>query len=259
MTALSAASARPRRKGDVIVAGVKAASQIWQGGMVVLLAGAAIAGRVAATAAELATMKVVGVASTDALGGAADGDVKVTVDQYDAYRFANSAGGDAITAADIGNHCFLVDDQTVAKTVGNGRRPIAGKVLDVDAAGVWIEFDTPNTFRRIYLSVLVDDLRGAQARVYRVNAPRGGAITRVFSVLDAALATGDATLTAKIGATAVTGGVVTVVQAASAAGQLNSAEAIAANTVAEGDIISLTVGGTNTNQVATRVLIEITY
>ena len=259
MTAQTAAAARQRRSGDQISVPIKAASQVYQGGLAMLVAGAAIAARAATSAAELATMKVVGVYSADALGGAVDGDVRAPVDRFDVYRFANSAAGDQITAADIGNQAFVVDDRTVAKTIGNGRRPIAGEIVDVDSGGVWIRPGSGHQLRRVYLPLVIDDLRGASARVYRVNAPRAGAITRIVSVLDAALATGDATLTAKIGATNVTGGVVTIVQAGSAAGQLNSAEATAANVVAEGDIISLTVSGPNTAQVASRVLIELTY
>lgn len=54
--------------------------------------------------------------------------------------FANSSAGDLIAAADVGNDCFIVDDQTVAKTNGSNTRSIAGKVFQVDASGVWVEF-----------------------------------------------------------------------------------------------------------------------
>ena len=57
------------------------------------------------------------------------------------YHFANSAGGDEITAAEIGDVCFIVDDQTVAKTDGTGTRSPAGTVEAVDANGVWVRFD----------------------------------------------------------------------------------------------------------------------
>ena len=57
------------------------------------------------------------------------------------FCFANSAAGDAITRADIGNDCYIVDDQTVAKTHGTNTRSVAGKVADVDARGVWVKFD----------------------------------------------------------------------------------------------------------------------
>jgi hypothetical protein len=39
----------------------------------------------------------------------------------------------------IGNDCYIVDDQTVAKTNGTATRSIAGKIRAVDAQGVWVE------------------------------------------------------------------------------------------------------------------------
>ncbi len=56
------------------------------------------------------------------------------------FLFANSAAGDLITRADIGNDCYIVDDQTVAKTNGTNTRSVAGKIFDVGAAGVWVTF-----------------------------------------------------------------------------------------------------------------------
>lgn len=55
------------------------------------------------------------------------------------FRLGNSAAGDAITRAEIGDTCYIVDDQTVAKTDGTGTRSAAGIIRDVDAAGVWVE------------------------------------------------------------------------------------------------------------------------
>ncbi|MDX2008255.1 MAG: hypothetical protein SFU83_23675 [Meiothermus sp.] len=54
------------------------------------------------------------------------------------YKWENSAAGDLITSADVGNDCFIVDDQTVAKTSGANTRSVAGKVVAVDADGVWV-------------------------------------------------------------------------------------------------------------------------
>jgi len=55
------------------------------------------------------------------------------------FRYANT-GGDPVTLAHVGNACFVVDDQTVAATDGGGTRSVAGTVLDVDDAGVWVRF-----------------------------------------------------------------------------------------------------------------------
>lgn len=72
--------------------------------------------------------------------GGADGDIKGKVRRNIVANFANSAAGDEITIADVGNDAFVVDNQTVAKTSNTNARPVAGKIIDVDAAGVWIEF-----------------------------------------------------------------------------------------------------------------------
>lgn len=55
------------------------------------------------------------------------------------FRFANSAGVDAITSADVGRICYIVDNETVAR-FDTGGRPIAGEVKAVDSQGVWVEF-----------------------------------------------------------------------------------------------------------------------
>ena len=54
------------------------------------------------------------------------------------YRFDNSAAADLIAIAEIGDDAFIVDDQTVAKTNGGNTRSRAGRIVDVDAQGVWV-------------------------------------------------------------------------------------------------------------------------
>lgn len=54
--------------------------------------------------------------------------------------FNNSAAGDAIALADVGTTCFIVDNDTVAKTNGSSTRSAAGTVWDVTAEGVWVRF-----------------------------------------------------------------------------------------------------------------------
>jgi len=68
----------------------------------------------------------------------ADGAVTVRT-KRGVFRFANSAAADAITAAEIGDACYLVDDQTVAKTDATATRSVAGKIINIDAQGVWVE------------------------------------------------------------------------------------------------------------------------
>ena len=54
------------------------------------------------------------------------------------FKFENSTAGDAIANADAGSDCYIVDDQTVAKTDGGSTRSVAGKVYKVSADGVWV-------------------------------------------------------------------------------------------------------------------------
>ncbi len=55
------------------------------------------------------------------------------------FRYNNSASGDLIAQADVGGTCYVVDDQTVAKTDNTGARPAAGKIIGVDADGVLVQ------------------------------------------------------------------------------------------------------------------------
>ena len=54
------------------------------------------------------------------------------------FRFKNSAT-DPLTQADVLSDCYIADDETVAKTSGANTLSKAGKVLEVEAAGVWVE------------------------------------------------------------------------------------------------------------------------
>ncbi len=133
--ALSADRPTPERDGKTFVFPVAAAVKIYAGALVALSAtGFATPG------ATAATLKGLGRAEdqADNTSGAA-GDVLVRVARG-LFRFANSAGADEITLADVGATCYIVDDQTVAKTNGTGTRSMAGTVRDVDASGVWVEF-----------------------------------------------------------------------------------------------------------------------
>ena len=114
---------------------MKAASKVFAGTIVVIeSSGFANKGAVATT------LKTVGVAQETADNSAgANGDIRVKV-RRGCFRMANSSAGDLITLADVGADCFIVDDQTVAKTNGTSTRSVAGKVRDVDSAGVWVEF-----------------------------------------------------------------------------------------------------------------------
>ncbi|MDP2331814.1 MAG: hypothetical protein Q8M19_14080 [Reyranella sp.] len=127
------------RSGELLSLPVKGDVKIFAGTIVALGAdGYARPGR--ATATDIA----VGIAAAQADNtGGADGAIRVEVFARIVGCFANSGSGDAITLTEVKKAVFVVDDVTVAKTNGAGARPVAGKVIDVDASGVWIEFGGP--------------------------------------------------------------------------------------------------------------------
>jgi hypothetical protein len=69
--------------------------------------------------------------------GISDGVVRIRVRQG-VFHFLNSAAADAIAVGQIGKYCWIVDDQTVAKSSNSGARSIAGIVIAVDSTGVWV-------------------------------------------------------------------------------------------------------------------------
>ena len=136
MVALTKNTPRESRAGDEFTDPVKAAMKIYAGALTVLDAsGDAMPGDTIANGAAVAR----GVAQehVDNSGGG-DGDASVRV-RRGVYRFANSAAADAITRAEIGDVCYVVDDSTVAKTSDTNARIEAGIIRDVDAGGVWVE------------------------------------------------------------------------------------------------------------------------
>ena len=70
--------------------------------------------------------------------GGANGDKTVLVERKEAFKFKNS-GADAVTQAEVGKVCYIVDSETVAKTNGTNTRSAAGVVLGIEADGVWVE------------------------------------------------------------------------------------------------------------------------
>jgi hypothetical protein len=253
--ALSSDRNTPRATGEVKSLAVAAAMLIYGGAIVCRnAAGHAVKG---ATALGLRGAGIAQERVDNSAGGA--GDVSINV-REGAYRVDNSAA-DPVTIADIGSIAYVVDDHTVARTNGLGTRSPAGTICGVDSQGVIIEFDEDDlaafaALNKIYLQLDVQTLVGANT--YFVPVPRAGRVTKITSVIEGVLTTGDATLTAKIGATAITGGVLTITQAGSAAGDVDSATPSAANVVAVGDALAITVGGTNATASRARVVFEIT-
>lgn len=128
---LSAARNTQERAGGVLDFPVAANTTCWQGGLAVLNAG-----YVAPGSAAVGLVAVGRFEETASAVSAGDANVRV---KPGTFKFANSAAGDAIAQADVGAACYIVDDQTVAKTDGAGARSRAGLIVAVDADGVWVQ------------------------------------------------------------------------------------------------------------------------
>lgn len=131
MGALTQARNTPQKAGEVFDFPVKGSTTIHQGALVVLAAGLAAGGSTAAGLIAVGRAELT-------VAAVADGDAQVPV-RRGIFKYANSAAGDLITQADVGADCWIVDDQTVAKTHGGNTRSRAGKVVGVAADGVWIQ------------------------------------------------------------------------------------------------------------------------
>ena len=136
MTAIATERDTQRRLGDKAAYPVLAATKVLAGTLVALTAAGYAQGGAVAT-----TLKAVGVAdeTADNTSGSS-GAILVAVRNDGWFRFANGTSTDLITIADIGNNAYILDNQTVVKTDGTAARSVAGKIRDVDAVGVWIEF-----------------------------------------------------------------------------------------------------------------------
>ena len=83
----------------------------------------------AVAAADTANLVVLGRAENSAVAG------EKVVAKKGCFLFENGEGSEALSVADIGKDCYIVDDQTVGK-IGGTNKIKAGKVIDVTADGV---------------------------------------------------------------------------------------------------------------------------
>lgn len=140
MVALNKDRNTPQRLGKRYGIGVKAATIIYGGSILCRDAnGYAVPGATATTLVALGRAT----ARFDNSTGANDA---VTAEyEPGEFKFGNSAAGDLIDRTQVGLDCYMVDDQTVAKTSGGGTRSIAGKVTRVGAdGGVWVSIGIPH-------------------------------------------------------------------------------------------------------------------
>lgn len=236
------------------------------------------------------TLSHVGLFRGDKLGRLADNlagatnDITGIVEYGGAFRYNNSAGGDEIFGANRGQVVFVVDNDTVALTSNGGARPVAGTVVDVDSDGVFVQHTTDLTVSgglaaannlsdvsdaaasrgnlgiREHVVIARADLIAASAEVYAyVHRGPDATIEQIDTRLTDALAVGDATITPAIDGVGVTDGVVTIAQAGSAAGDLDTATPSALNVMTDGQVLTLTVGDSNTAAVFADISLDITY
>lgn len=116
----------------ILVLPVGANKKIYAGALVAVNAGYAepgytATGLIAAGRAE---------ESVDNTSGAA-GAVSVRV-RRGVFKYKNKTD-EAVAQADALKDCYIVDDETVAKTNGTGTRSKAGRVIAADSDGVWVE------------------------------------------------------------------------------------------------------------------------
>jgi len=131
MVALTKDRNTAARAGDDVSRPIAANVTCFAGGM-----GAVNAAGNVVPAANTAGLKVVGrIEATVANAGGAAGAATVPM-RRGVFHFANSATS-PLTVADLGGNALVEDDATVAKV--KTQSIVAGKVIDIDVNGVWIE------------------------------------------------------------------------------------------------------------------------
>lgn len=121
------------REVNFLPAPLAADVKVYAGGLGALDASGNLTPGAAATTLKKSGRIRATVDNTGGSAGAVSGDIELGC-----FRWDNSTSTDAITRADIGSNCYIVDDQTVAKTNGTNTRSVAGQIIDVDAGGVWV-------------------------------------------------------------------------------------------------------------------------
>lgn len=59
------------------------------------------------------------------------------------FNYASGAEGEAITVADVGQVCYVLDDESVGIDGNSQANSIAGRIYDVDSHGVWVGIQFP--------------------------------------------------------------------------------------------------------------------
>lgn len=101
----------------------------------------------AVAASASAALFVLGVAEKTVDNSTGIAGALLMIPRAGCFLLNNSSAGDLIAASNIGQACYVVDDNTVALTSAGGTRPFAGTVVAVDSGtppfsqptGVWVQ------------------------------------------------------------------------------------------------------------------------
>lgn len=142
MTALAADRTAPRISGraipDTYAGPQKGATTIFDGALCVLNAGYLAPGTTA-TALVAVGVRKKGKSIVSGADGTANQDGATVIEvEAGVFPFKNSTSTDTIAQADCGNDCYIVDDNTVAKTSNSSARSRAGKIVGVDSNWVYV-------------------------------------------------------------------------------------------------------------------------
>lgn len=153
--------------------------------------------------------------------------------------------------ANVTHRSLTTDDLHEPKGVAAAT---SGQVYIANGAGsgTWTSLNNSN---KIVLNVRITDVSTAGS--YWVVSPIAGDISAIYTVINGALATADATITAEIGGTLVTDSSITITQSGSAAGDVDSSTPSANNTLTAGQAIEIITDGASTNTITADVSIVI--
>lgn len=159
---------------------------------------------------------------------------------------------DASAMLSLGDTIYaqVVDDLTTPTSVS------ADAMLRVAGNSSGVVTTAVQTGSKVYLTAYLADVSTASS-AWTVS-PVAGKVTKIYSVLHGAITGADSTVTAKIGGVAITDGALTIANAGSAAGDVDSATPTAANTVTAGQAIEFATDGGSTNAIPLDIIVEIT-
>lgn len=103
---------------------------------------------------------------------------------------------------------------------------------------------------KVVLPFYIADVSTAGQIYIPVPAEFDGEVVEIRTALNGAIATADATITPKIGGTAMTNGAITIANSGSAAGDVDTSYPTSSNAVRAGEAIEIETDGASTGAVA---------